>query len=71
MSLKGKKYPFKSAGFADWYVEFKRFQNSRQNRYKNKLVREKRRDKSAWKSLAPGYGLQRRSDNRNQNTDFH
>ena len=39
--------------------------------YKNKLVREKRRDKSAWKLLAPGYGLQRRSDNRNQNTDFH
>ena len=25
MSLKGKKYLFKSAGFADWYVEFKRY----------------------------------------------
>ena len=24
MSLKGKKYPFRSAGFADWFVEFKR-----------------------------------------------
>ena len=26
MSLfKGKKYPFRSAGFADWFVEFKRY----------------------------------------------
>ena len=24
MSLKGKKCPFRSAGFADWFVEFKR-----------------------------------------------
>ena len=29
-----------SAGFADWFVEFKRYSNWRQNRSKNKLVRE-------------------------------
>ena len=25
MSLKGKKYPFRSAGFTDWFVEFERY----------------------------------------------
>ena len=34
----------------------KDIQNSRQNRSKNKLVRE-RRDTNAWNLLAPGYGL--------------
>ena len=35
----------------------KDFQNSRQNRSINKLVRKKGRDTSAWKLLVPGYGL--------------
>ena len=38
-------------------LNLKDIQNSRQNRSKNKLVHEKRRDTSAWKLLAPGYGL--------------
>ena len=33
------------------------FENSRQNRSKNKLVRKKGRDTSVWKLLVPGYGL--------------
>ena len=48
---------FSSVGFADWFVEYKRYLNSPQNRSKNKLVHEKRRDMSSWKLLASGYGL--------------
>ena len=42
MLLEGKKYHFKSVGFADWfaYWNLKDIQNSRQNRSKNKLVYE-------------------------------
>ena len=25
MSLKGKKYPLRAVGFADWFVKFKRY----------------------------------------------
>ena len=56
--LTSEKYViFSSVGFADWFVEFKRYLNSRQNRSKNKLVQENRRDMSSWKLLAPDYGL--------------
>ena len=37
---KAKNHIFRSVGFADLFLEFKDIQNSRQNRSKNKLVRE-------------------------------
>ena len=46
---------FSSVGFADWFVEFKRYFNSRRNRSKNKLVHENCHDMSLL--LAPDYGL--------------
>ena len=48
---------FRSVGFADWFVECKRYLNSRQNRSKNKLVHENSRDLNLWKLFTPGYGL--------------
>ena len=38
-------------------MKLKRYLRSRQNRSKNKLVNENRRDMSSWKLLAPGYKL--------------
>ena len=38
-------------------MELKRYLHSGQNRSKNKLVHENRRDMSSRKLLAPGYGL--------------
>ena len=40
MLLKGKNIISRSVGFADWFVEFKRYSNSHQNRSKTKLFRE-------------------------------
>ena len=38
-------------------MKLKRYLRSRQNRSKNKLVNENRRDMSSWKLLAPDYKL--------------
>ena len=47
----------RSVGFDDWFVEFKRYLNSRQIRSKNKLVQENTVTRAHRKLLAPGYGL--------------
>ena len=62
--LKGKRNVIKrqKLSFLGLYVllpgfwDFKDILNSRQNRSKNK-IKNKRRDTSTWKLLAPGYGL--------------